>query len=205
MNWYMLGGQRVEQSPSANGVPLSWKARLSAADLRVENDRCGLWTSLMRQTVGAGVDALWLTLVFWLTLDLPSAPIAFGLSLCHMSLTACPCLLVLCCVGVSVHLHPVRPTPLQVMATSPSPPPHRRHAPIPYTTRQFRRAVFGFERWAAHRSTLRYYRHIQGIFSSRTVRALMPPLAYFAGISTLAGVYSLWLVPKYSLPKVGVH
>jgi hypothetical protein len=55
---------------------------------------------------------------------------------------------------------------------------------------------------AAHRSTLRYTRHIKGIFMSRTLKALMAPLTYFGLVAVAAGVYSSWVAPAYSLPKV---
>eukprot|EP00775_Hariotina_reticulata_P001603 gene1603-1943_t len=54
--------------------------------------------------------------------------------------------------------------------------------------RQFRRAVFSFDRWAAHRSTSRYIRHFRGIFSSRTFQGLLQPMAFFSSIAALAGV-----------------
>lgn len=56
--------------------------------------------------------------------------------------------------------------------------------------RQYRRAVFSFERWAAHRSTWRYLRHFRGIFSSRTLQGLAPAIAFFTGMAALAGVYN---------------
>ncbi|KAI8475060.1 MAG: Bestrophin, RFP-TM, chloride channel-domain-containing protein [Monoraphidium minutum] len=68
--------------------------------------------------------------------------------------------------------------------------------------RQYRRAVFGFERWAAHRSTSRYMRHLKGIFLSRTLKALVAPLSYFFAVSVAAGLYSQVAAPMYGLPKV---
>ncbi|GBF96253.1 hypothetical protein Rsub_08798 [Raphidocelis subcapitata] len=68
--------------------------------------------------------------------------------------------------------------------------------------RKLRRAVFGFDRWAAHRSTSRYLRHLKGIVSSRTMRALLPPLAFFGAVAVAAGWYTLELAPQYGLPKV---
>jgi hypothetical protein len=55
--------------------------------------------------------------------------------------------------------------------------------------RKFRRAVFSFERWAAHRSTWRYLRHFRGIFSSRTLLGLLPAVAFFTGMAAIAGVW----------------
>lgn len=74
-------------------------------------------------------------------------------------------------------------------------PPSLPLTPLTLTTR------FA-HRWAAHRSTSRYMRHLAGVKSSRTVKALLAPLSYFAGVSVLAGIYSLIMVPEYQLPKV---
>lgn len=71
----------------------------------------------------------------------------------------------------------------------PSPLPDNPTAPNP-------------NRWAAHRSTSRYFRHLKGIISSRTARALLPPLAFFGAVAVAAGWYTLELVPHYGLPKV---
>jgi predicted membrane chloride channel (bestrophin family) len=46
------------------------------------------------------------------------------------------------------------------------------------------RSVFTFERWAAHRSTRRYSRHMGGMLQSRIVRGLAAPLLYVGGLST---------------------
>ncbi|KAF8061059.1 CYP97C1 [Scenedesmus sp. PABB004] len=61
--------------------------------------------------------------------------------------------------------------------------------------RQFRRAVFSFDRWVAHRSTSRYMRHFRGIFSSRTFGGLIRPMAAFSSVAVVAGSYNTWAVP----------
>lgn len=74
--------------------------------------------------------------------------------------------------------------------------------------RKFRRAVFSFERWAAHRSTWRYLRHFRGIFSSRTLQGLLPAVAFFTGMAALAGVYNSYAVaagaPSFALSKTSL-
>ncbi|PSC74369.1 UPF0187 chloroplastic [Micractinium conductrix] len=50
-------------------------------------------------------------------------------------------------------------------------------------SRRHFRTVFDHNRWAAHRSTRRYVRHVLGMTSSRMVRGLAAPLFFVAGIS----------------------
>eukprot|EP01024_Parvocaulis_polyphysoides_P007141 TRINITY_DN12147_c0_g1_i10.p1 TRINITY_DN12147_c0_g1~~TRINITY_DN12147_c0_g1_i10.p1 ORF type:complete len:500 (-),score=22.15 TRINITY_DN12147_c0_g1_i10:449-1948(-) len=49
--------------------------------------------------------------------------------------------------------------------------------------------VFTHSRWASHRSSKRYARHINSITRSRIVKALLPPIAYLTGIAVLVSVY----------------
>ena len=48
---------------------------------------------------------------------------------------------------------------------------------------------FTFHRWASHRSTARYIRHMKGIFQSSIVRGLAQPLLSVAGIATIVCMY----------------
>lgn len=48
---------------------------------------------------------------------------------------------------------------------------------------------FTFDRWASHRSSARYVRHMLGIFRSSLVRGLAQPLLSVAGVSTLVCMY----------------
>lgn len=58
--------------------------------------------------------------------------------------------------------------------------------------RAFSRTTFDFQRWAAHRSTHRYFRHMMGIPASRMIQSLAWPLMFIGGISTaLATTYTL--------------
>ena len=46
------------------------------------------------------------------------------------------------------------------------------------------RTTFTFSRWAAHRSTKRYARHVLGMAQSRVIRGLTAPLLFVAALST---------------------
>lgn len=46
------------------------------------------------------------------------------------------------------------------------------------------RTTFNFARWAAHRSTKRYGRHVLGMAQSRVLRGLTAPLLFVAGLAT---------------------
>eukprot|EP00887_Chlorella_sp_A99_P008256 scaffold12.g8256.t1 len=74
--------------------------------------------------------------------------------------------------------------------------------------RRFFRTVFGFEQWAAHRSTRRYWRHIRFLPSSRIVKGLRVPLLAVAGMSTLISAYleaeEAGILPKTE-PFLEVH
>ncbi|GAX78770.1 hypothetical protein CEUSTIGMA_g6207.t1 [Chlamydomonas eustigma] len=59
--------------------------------------------------------------------------------------------------------------------------------------------VFTMPRWQAHKSTSRYWRHLSGIFTSRTARALAQPLACIACTSTALCSYQQ-LVLDHHLP-----
>jgi len=52
--------------------------------------------------------------------------------------------------------------------------------------RGYRDASFTPERWAAHRSVGRYWRHIIGIPSSRVVQGLLAPCSFTAGVALVA-------------------
>lgn len=54
-------------------------------------------------------------------------------------------------------------------------------------------ATFTFDRWASHRSTARYIRHMLGIFQSSIFRALAQPLLSVATISTAVCTYETML------------
>ncbi|KAK9836901.1 hypothetical protein WJX74_010844 [Apatococcus lobatus] len=56
-------------------------------------------------------------------------------------------------------------------------------------SRKYRRTVFTFSRWASHRSTSRYYRHILGLFTSRIVFGLASPLLVITVISFMVASY----------------
>ena len=49
--------------------------------------------------------------------------------------------------------------------------------------------MYGFDNWAAHRSTRRYLRHFLGLFVSRIVAGLRTPLLLIALESTLVCSY----------------
>jgi hypothetical protein len=49
--------------------------------------------------------------------------------------------------------------------------------------------VFDNARWAEHRSTSRYFRYLDKLFTSRIVRGLLGPMAYTASLCTSVGVY----------------
>eukprot|EP01024_Parvocaulis_polyphysoides_P028684 TRINITY_DN25876_c1_g1_i2.p1 TRINITY_DN25876_c1_g1~~TRINITY_DN25876_c1_g1_i2.p1 ORF type:complete len:241 (-),score=7.40 TRINITY_DN25876_c1_g1_i2:36-758(-) len=61
--------------------------------------------------------------------------------------------------------------------------------PIKEKSRTFRRAVFNHDRWASHRSTKRYLRHLQGIFRSRIVYGLLKPVSAVSAIAVLFSTY----------------
>lgn len=46
------------------------------------------------------------------------------------------------------------------------------------------RTTFNFNRWASHRSTKRYVRHVFGMAQSRVLRGLTAPLLFVAGLAT---------------------
>lgn len=50
-------------------------------------------------------------------------------------------------------------------------------------------STFTFERWADHRSTKRYTRHVMSLFQSSIIRGLARPLLSVAGVSTLVCMY----------------
>lgn len=61
--------------------------------------------------------------------------------------------------------------------------------------------VFDFPRWASHRSTRRYVRHMSGMLSSRIVRALAAPMLYTFGLSmTVATAHQLAEVGQLPTP-----
>ncbi|KAL4425222.1 hypothetical protein ABPG75_009238 [Micractinium tetrahymenae] len=51
------------------------------------------------------------------------------------------------------------------------------------------RAVFDFERWQRHRSSNRYFRHMAGLVSSRTLKWMGAPLAYVATVAVGVALY----------------
>jgi hypothetical protein len=53
-------------------------------------------------------------------------------------------------------------------------------------SRKYRRTSFTPERWAAHRSVGRYWRHLRGMPTSRVVRGLLAPCSFTAGVALLA-------------------
>ncbi|KAL4435491.1 hypothetical protein ABPG77_006253 [Micractinium sp. CCAP 211/92] len=55
--------------------------------------------------------------------------------------------------------------------------------------RKAMRTVFDFDLWKRHRSSSRYWRHITGIFESRTVSGLAAPLAYVMTLSSAVAAY----------------
>ncbi|GAB4818998.1 hypothetical protein N2152v2_006044 [Parachlorella kessleri] len=56
-------------------------------------------------------------------------------------------------------------------------------------SRKDARVVFDFDRWAAHRSTSRYARHIFGLPASRLMRGLSGPLLYVMGVASAVCAY----------------
>lgn len=73
-------------------------------------------------------------------------------------------------------------------------------------SRRLMRVTFDFDRWAAHRSTNRYQRHVISMLSSRLVVSLAQPLLFIAGVSTaVAGFHTLCdlhyiePIPQFSL------
>eukprot|EP00884_Botryococcus_braunii_P014354 jgi/Botrbrau1/2291/Bobra.101_2s0114.1 len=80
---------------------------------------------------------------------------------------------------------------------------HLRHINIRRETtkekaREFRRTVFTHDDWVAHRSTWRYFRHIKGLFASRIVRALVPPLL-------VVGLFAIFICCYETLRKDGAY
>eukprot|EP00884_Botryococcus_braunii_P014331 jgi/Botrbrau1/2289/Bobra.101_2s0112.1 len=64
--------------------------------------------------------------------------------------------------------------------------------------RTHRRTVFTHEDWIIHRSTWRYFRHLKGIYRSRVVWALLPPLAVLVTFTVIICCYE-------TLRKDGVY
>lgn len=59
--------------------------------------------------------------------------------------------------------------------------------------REYRRTVFYKKNWEEHRSVTRYFRHMDGILTSRIVRGLLPPLVCVLMSSYLVCLYEeLW-------------
>ncbi|GAB4816433.1 hypothetical protein N2152v2_003479 [Parachlorella kessleri] len=56
-------------------------------------------------------------------------------------------------------------------------------------SRKEMRSVFDFNRWAVHRSSSRYLRHMLGIFNSRLIKGLAAPLVYVVGLATAVAAY----------------
>ena len=72
-------------------------------------------------------------------------------------------------------------------------PPHQED--VPYVidadkeaARVHFRTTFDFQRWAAHRSTRRYLRHVFGMTNSRVLQGLAGPLLFYAALSTAIGL-----------------
>ena len=60
---------------------------------------------------------------------------------------------------------------------------------------------FTFSRWASHRSTSRYIRHMLGLFNSSIVRGLAQPLLSVGGIASLVCIYEDVLLKGDMLPS----
>ncbi|KAK9811994.1 hypothetical protein WJX73_006952 [Symbiochloris irregularis] len=58
-------------------------------------------------------------------------------------------------------------------------------------SRRYRRTVFTFDDWAAHRSASRYGRHLKDVFTSRIVRGLATPLLSVMTVASVITVYHL--------------
>ncbi|KAK9904842.1 hypothetical protein WJX75_003620 [Coccomyxa subellipsoidea] len=56
-------------------------------------------------------------------------------------------------------------------------------------SRKYRRVVFTYDDWVAHRSTTRYSRHLSGIVDSRIFRGLLPTLTAVMMVATFVSVY----------------
>ncbi|KAL3146980.1 hypothetical protein ABBQ38_014948 [Trebouxia sp. C0009 RCD-2024] len=56
-------------------------------------------------------------------------------------------------------------------------------------SRLYKRTVFTFDNWAAHRSTKRYGRHIYTILGSRIVRGLLQPVLTVMGLASAVATY----------------
>ncbi|KAL4514754.1 hypothetical protein Ndes2437A_g06840 [Nannochloris sp. 'desiccata'] len=67
--------------------------------------------------------------------------------------------------------------------------PHLDRDEYKESSRARLRTVFDFDRWAAHRSTTRYTRHMSGIFTSRMIRGLAPTLSFVAALSTSVATF----------------
>eukprot|EP01025_Chloroclados_australasicus_P059768 TRINITY_DN7577_c0_g2_i4.p1 TRINITY_DN7577_c0_g2~~TRINITY_DN7577_c0_g2_i4.p1 ORF type:complete len:237 (-),score=16.68 TRINITY_DN7577_c0_g2_i4:63-773(-) len=77
---------------------------------------------------------------------------------------------------------------------------HPDFDPMKENSRQYRRALFTHERWASHRSTTRYLRHLQGIFRSRIVYGLLKPVAAVTFVAALFCTYFTLVEGNY-LPE----
>ncbi|KAL0043408.1 hypothetical protein WJX79_003790 [Trebouxia sp. C0005] len=60
-------------------------------------------------------------------------------------------------------------------------------------SRKYKRTVFNFKNWAAHRSTKRYSRHLLTILGSRIVRGLLRPLLIVTAVSSVVAMYETLL------------
>ncbi|DBA73418.1 hypothetical protein WJX77_011203 [Trebouxia sp. C0004] len=60
-------------------------------------------------------------------------------------------------------------------------------------SRKYKRTVFNFKNWAAHRSTKRYSRHLLTILGSRIVRGLLQPLLIVTAVSSIVAIYETLL------------
>lgn len=49
--------------------------------------------------------------------------------------------------------------------------------------------MFDLERWAEHRSTSRYTRYMDRLFTSRIARGLLGPMSYVASLCISVGTY----------------
>lgn len=75
-------------------------------------------------------------------------------------------------------------------------------------SRKYKRNVFTFKNWAAHRSTKRYSRHLLTLFGSRIFRGLLWPLLVVTAVSTALASYEtlleMGLLPS-SFPGLSVE
>ena len=58
---------------------------------------------------------------------------------------------------------------------------------------QHQQQVYDFDKWASHRSTRRYLRHVLGMFNSRIVAGLQFPLTFIGTTATLLCIYETLL------------